>query len=354
MHGVGALRGREVAVKSRDSTRKPWAAGYNPRPEVDDVVWLLLGLLLATPAAAQQRGADTRTWYQAYQEGRQQVQRGQWQAAIASLEVAKRNGPKPGRRIPFYGDVFDDFLPDYFLGIAYLNAGRAQDAVTAFNTVRDAKLIAQRDREYVEFTKQSTAANERVRTENQVAQAAPQQAPPTAQQQQQAQQQTPAQVPAPPVTQSAANNPPDTPAGVPVALPPPATQSPVQAPTVRPTPTPSPVVPRPTPQTRPPAAQKAPASGLPPEVEGLTAFFSGDYQQAANLLSALAVNGASPRVEFYLACSRAALVLTLNADPATLTEARARFSAVNTNLFTNDRRYVSPRILDLLRTTRTQ
>jgi len=316
------------------------------------VMWWLVGLLLATPAAAQQRGADTRTWYQAYQDGRQQVQRGQWEAAIASLEAAKRNGPKPGRRIPFYGDVFDDFLPDYYLGIAYLNAGRAQDAVKAFSTVRDAKLIAQRDREYTEFIKQATVAEDRARAAapTQVAQQPPLPQPSPQQQAQQPQ-------PPAPVTQSAANNPPNLPVPTPDAAvskaPTPAPPSPAQTPPIRPATTPAPgpavVGKQPAPRPNPPDVPNASAGGLRSEVDGLTAFFSGDYQRAANVLSALAVSGASPRVEFYLACSRAALVLTGGADAASLTEARTRFAALNANQFAGDQRYISPRILELLR-----
>lgn len=333
------------------------------------MLWVLLGLLLAAPAAGQQRGADTRTWYQAYQDGRQQVQRGDWQAAIASLEAAKRNGPKPGRRIPFYGDVYDDFLPDYFLGIAYLNAGRAQDAVKAFTAVNDAKLIAQRDREYAEFTRQLTAANDRVRAESQVAQVAQQSPPPQQQQQPQqtSQQQAPTPVPTAPVTQSAANNPPDVPVRAPDAGatkdPAPPAQSPVQtaplrsaaAPTSRPaaaaTPTPAAADKQPTPRPNPPAVANAATGGTRAEVEGLRAFFSGDYRRAANTLAALAASGASPRVEFYLACSLAALALTESAAPATLDEARARFRAVNGAQLANDQRYVSPRIIAVLRDT---
>ncbi len=324
------------------------------------VLWLLVGLLAASPAAAQsQRGADTRTWYQAYQDGRQQLQRQEWQAAIASLEAAKRTGPRPGRRIPFYGDVFDDFLPDYYLGVAYLNAGRLQDAVTAFNAVREAKLIAQRDREYADFTRQSTAADERARAAAtvQVAQAPPDSSPAAVAA---AGSPTPSQSP---VGQQAARSPdpPATAAGsaaVPAPAPPtaePAAASTTAAPN---SPTGPPV--RPASAAAAVASKRPPAPGPSPnlaagpagraqaELEGLTAFFSGDYQRAANLLSALALNRASPRVEFYLACSRAALVLTGGADPATLTEARDRFSTVRADQFASDRRYVSPRVLELL------
>ncbi|HEY7292178.1 MAG TPA: hypothetical protein VH583_20245, partial [Vicinamibacterales bacterium] len=88
--------------------------------------WIVLAMVVAlqssAPPQAQQR-ADTRTWYEAYADGRRAFQQGNWQAAIDSLEASKRaaGAPKPGRRVPFYGDVFDDYIPDYYLGQAYLN-----------------------------------------------------------------------------------------------------------------------------------------------------------------------------------------------------------------------------------------
>src|SRR5262245_4772373 len=119
-----------------------------------------LALLLALQAAnAQQRRADSRTWYQAYADGRRAVQQGNWQAAVDSLEASKRAGaPKPGRRIPFYGDVFDDYLPDYYLGIALTNLGRYADADRAFEAVRASGLVRPNDREYAQFDIQSKKA----------------------------------------------------------------------------------------------------------------------------------------------------------------------------------------------------
>ena len=97
---------------------------------------LLLSALIASQSAAQAqapgRRPDTRTWYQAYADGKRAFDQKNWQAAVDSLEASKRAGaPKPGRKIPFYGDVYDDFLPDYYLGMAYVNlkqyrAGRSR------------------------------------------------------------------------------------------------------------------------------------------------------------------------------------------------------------------------------------
>lgn len=88
------------------------------------MVALLLALFVAAQSAGQApaRRNDTRTWYQAYADGKRAFDQKNWQGAVDSLEAAKRaRAPKPGRKIPFYGDVYDDYLPDYYLGIAYLN-----------------------------------------------------------------------------------------------------------------------------------------------------------------------------------------------------------------------------------------
>lgn len=81
----------------------------------------------------------------------------------------------------------------------------------------------------------------------------------------------------------------------------------------------------------------------------MAAFFGGDYQRAANILATLAPNAGTARAEYYLACSRAALVLTGGADPSTLADAQARFARINAGSFAGDERFISPRILQVLR-----
>jgi hypothetical protein len=76
-------------------------------------------------------------------------------------------------------------------------------------------------------------------------------------------------------------------------------------------------------------------------------FFSGQYETAANKLSALtATPNASPRAYFYLACSRAALALTGKADETTaIADALAQLAlARDTGQFAADKSLISPRI----------
>jgi len=60
--------------------------------------------------------------------------------------------------VPFYGDVFDDYLPDYYLGIAYLNVKRFADADRSFELVRTSKLIGPRDKEFAQFDESAPIA----------------------------------------------------------------------------------------------------------------------------------------------------------------------------------------------------
>lgn len=79
-------------------------------------------------------------------------------------------------------------------------------------------------------------------------------------------------------------------------------------------------------------------------------FFSGDYGGAAAALTPLAnAKDPSPGASFYLACSKAALVLTGQADRGVLEDARALFArAGGASRFSEDRKFISPRILQLL------
>lgn len=92
--------------------------------------------------------------------------------------------------------------------------------------------------------------------------------------------------------------------------------------------------------------------GITPKDEqaAVTAYLSGQYDQTAQLLAAAAGGAAaSPRAAFYLACSRAALVILGQGDPAALSEARdALARAGGAAQFPADRRYISPRVLQMV------
>lgn len=89
------------------------------------------------------------------------------------------------------------------------------------------------------------------------------------------------------------------------------------------------------------------------EREAIFLFFSGDYQKAAGTLRrAIGSGHTSPRIHLYLACSQAALALLSGAsrNEDLVQEARRQYALARPaeNAFTADRRFISPRILELL------
>jgi len=329
------------------------------------MLYVAFALALALQAAnAPQRRADSRTWYQAYADGRRAVQQGNWQAAVDSLEASKRAGaPKPGRRIPFYGDVFDDYLPDYYLGIALTNLGRYADADRAFEAVRASGLVRPNDREYAQFDTQSKKAKAEL-----LALASPTPTPAN-----------PANAapggatagggtgtaPPPAVTNAEANPPPTAVTQQPI----PAQTSPIAAnPSAVPNYQPPPlqpstvgggrsgITPR-TPQPSPATPNQAVIRRtLAPKEEeaAVAAYLSGRYDQSANILGVLQSGATgSERAFFYLACSRVALAILGQADAGSIADARAILSRAGSPAqFSADSRYISPRVLKMLGVTK--
>jgi hypothetical protein len=91
-------------------------------------------------------------------------------------------------------------------------------------------------------------------------------------------------------------------------------------------------------------------SALLVERQGVQAFLQGRYDAAARTLAGLVKSGgASPRVQFFLACSQAALALLQGGTNSNIAAARASYRAAGQqNQFTRERQFVSPKVLQLL------
>lgn len=76
----------------------------------------------ASPAFAQ--------WYVTYDDGLRALQRREWKTAVDRLEAAKeqarRVNVQPGRSVLRQGGLFEPFLPDFYLGRAYLELARLE------------------------------------------------------------------------------------------------------------------------------------------------------------------------------------------------------------------------------------
>jgi tetratricopeptide (TPR) repeat protein len=88
------------------------------------------------------------------------------------------------------------------------------------------------------------------------------------------------------------------------------------------------------------------------ERDGLAAFYRGQYQRALDTLGKVAADVKTPRIVFYQACSTAALGLIQN-DKAKLQKAHELFQQARPkdNPFTVERKYISPRITQVLDAT---
>lgn len=319
---------------------------------------LLLGALIASQSAAQTpaRRPDTRTWYQAYADGKRAFDQKNWQAAVDSLEASKRaRPPKPGRKIPFYGDVYDDFLPDYYLGMAYLSLRQYAQAERAFAAVRASGVIGPRDREYAQLEAQATAARNGLQTQD------------VAQKQDVAQNTPAAGAPAAAAPPPAAltnpvvqQQPPANAAVLPGAQQPPTTtdlpQAQVQAQIPRPTANSNALANVKRPGNAPQLPRQAPAAvdttvpfdPIANEREAIRLYLTGQYADASNRL-ARAGASATPRELFYLACSRTALAILGQGGTTAIDDAKSLVArAGNPDQFAEDRRYISPRVLRML------
>lgn len=370
-------------------------------------VGLALALVLCsggTPVGAAQARI---TWYDAYEQAIRDIKScgprleptgcKEWDAAEAALKASRVGGPPQAQRALFPGDVYRPFVPDYFLGLIYLNTGRFTEAAAAFRSVQDKKLVPAAPRQarggdpLVPTVEQSqlheraaifgqAMSNARTRLEakdiagarkalkdaaglgfNQTAVTA-------LENEIDAVASVPVPTPSglPPSTggvdlgrgvipgpDTYANAPlggrnPDPPTGREAG---PARSS--TADPVRPT-----LPGRDTPRGRPDspgrpaesAAEQARVDQL--FADGLRAFLSGDYRVAVRALEeASSSPSAQPRAKIYLACANAGLVLTGQADQSRLALARAQYNSADPqrNLLDEDRRLISPRILERLR-----
>jgi hypothetical protein len=326
----------------------------------------------ASVCAAQSSGR----WYDLYQQGIAAVRKGDWANAEKLLLQAKGSGQKPGRRVFTYGDNYIAFLPDYYLGVVYLNTGRNLEAENSFKVVRDTNVIGAKDPEYAAFDRQAREAifnrafGEAVSASQSgnvtVANARLAEARATSFNNAKVDmlskeivelsaKNTPPPKPTPDQTVQVQPAPPPLTGGS--VIPPAVTTNPV----VRPGTVVSGAGTRPGNATV--ANQgvvqqpKGPSSPVPPLQistslrEGVLAFFDGDYGGAIQRLqNATKEPGAPPRAQVLLACAKVGLVLVGGGDAAMLRQAQTDFQSANLQQYLTaaDRRFISPKILQQL------
>jgi hypothetical protein len=88
---------------------------------------------------------SAQTWYQLYDEAIRDVDARRYEQAEKKLLEAKRTGPASGDRRFRYGQIYEQFFPEFFLGVIYLELGRDKEAIVQFNLARAANIEKARD-----------------------------------------------------------------------------------------------------------------------------------------------------------------------------------------------------------------
>jgi tetratricopeptide (TPR) repeat protein len=82
-----------------------------------------LALLLAATAAFA-------SWYDDYDDGLKAARNGQWSAVISKMTAAINGNAKENDKARTYGAIFINYHPYYYRGIAYLNTGKYEQAIS--------------------------------------------------------------------------------------------------------------------------------------------------------------------------------------------------------------------------------
>jgi tetratricopeptide (TPR) repeat protein len=82
----------------------------------------LVVLLAATAAFA--------SWYDDYDDGLKAARNGQWSVVIQKMTAAINGNPKENDKARTYGAIFINYHPYYYRGIAYLNTGKYEKAIS--------------------------------------------------------------------------------------------------------------------------------------------------------------------------------------------------------------------------------
>ena len=70
------------------------------------------------------------SWYDDYDAGINAANKGQWQTVIQKMTAAINGNPKENDKARTYGAIFINYHPYYYRGVANLNLGRYEQAVT--------------------------------------------------------------------------------------------------------------------------------------------------------------------------------------------------------------------------------
>jgi len=72
------------------------------------------------------------SWYDDYDAGMNAVRKGQWNVAIQKMTAAIAGNSKENDKARTYGAIFISYHPYYYRGVAYLNSGKYEQAISDF------------------------------------------------------------------------------------------------------------------------------------------------------------------------------------------------------------------------------
>ena len=150
-----SLPPRRAAANAND-TKRPVALRAGLRPGtggaegsgliIDQLMktrglWLVLALVVCLPATAA-----AQAFYQLYEQGLDLYKAGKYAEAKAKFQAAKAKSSKQGPKILYYGLRYDEYVPDYYLGLIAKTEGDNAEALRLLENVENAKLLANNDR----------------------------------------------------------------------------------------------------------------------------------------------------------------------------------------------------------------
>lgn len=77
-------------------------------------------------------GVARASWYDDYDAGIAAVRKGSWSTVIQKMSAAIKGNAKEGDKVRTYGTIMINYHPYYYRGVAYLNTGRYEDAISDF------------------------------------------------------------------------------------------------------------------------------------------------------------------------------------------------------------------------------
>lgn len=89
-------------------------------------------VLFAIALLAVAGSALAASWYDEYNEGIKAVSAGRWQVVIQKMTTAIAGSPKENDNARTYGNIFINYHPYYYRGLAYLRTGKYDQAVSDF------------------------------------------------------------------------------------------------------------------------------------------------------------------------------------------------------------------------------